>query len=165
MLQKDVKFQCLAAGFLGFTFIPFIAMQSYVLLALFLLPTQNFASSPRSTTRFSSLVAFDDSFTDNGNGSFKITNGTWPADPAYYKGRFSDGPVWVEDVASNLSIPLYDYAYGGATTDNDLVVGYTGPDSTVLVPGAAQKVSEFLSKNDTRVDIGSTLLHRLWWIQ
>jgi phospholipase/lecithinase/hemolysin len=131
-------------------------MQTYVTLMLFLFPTQNFAGSPQSTTRFSSLVAFGDSFTDNGNGSFKLTNGTWPADPAYYKGRFSDGPVWVEDVASNLSIPLYDYAYGGATTDNNLVEGYTGPDSTVLVPGVAQQVSEFLSKNDTRVDIGST---------
>jgi hypothetical protein len=81
------------------------------------------------------------------------------------QGRFSDGPVWVEDVASNLLIPLYDYAYGGATTDNNLVEGYTGPDSTVLLPGVAQQVSEFLSKNDTCIDIASTFFRRLWWIQ
>lgn len=132
-------------------------MQNYMLLALFLFPTQNVAISPRPVEKFSSIVAFGDSFTDNGNGSFKITNGTWPADPRYYQGRFSDGPTWVEGVASNLSIPLYNYAYGGATTDNDLVEGYTGPHSTVLVPGVAQQVSEFLSKENTLVDIDSSL--------
>jgi phospholipase/lecithinase/hemolysin len=131
-------------------------MQAHGLFMLFVFITQIFAYPFQSTTKFSSIVAFGDSFTDNGNGSFKLTNGTWPADPGYFKGRFSNGPVWVENIASNLSIPLYDYAYGGATTDNNLVEGFTGPNSTIAVPGVAQQVSKFLSKNDTRVDIGST---------
>jgi phospholipase/lecithinase/hemolysin len=131
-------------------------MQTYILLALCLFHGQSLAISSRSNKKFSSIVAFGDSFTDSSNGSFKITNGTWPADPSYYKGRFSNGPVWVEDVASNLSIPLYNYAYGGATTDNNLVAGYTGPNSTVLVPGVAQQVSTFLANNKT-VDISSSI--------
>ncbi|KAI9664489.1 MAG: hypothetical protein M1821_005935 [Bathelium mastoideum] len=79
------------------------------------------------------------------NGSYKITNGTWPADPAYYDGRFSNGPVWVENVASNLSIPLYDRAVGGATTSNQLVQGFTGPNSSVPVPSIADQVDAFLA--------------------
>ena len=60
------------------------------------------------------------------HGSWAITNGTWPADPAYYKGRFSkcahslaeqtdelSGPVWPELVAHHLQIGLRNYAVGG----------------------------------------------------
>jgi phospholipase/lecithinase/hemolysin len=110
------------------------------------------AQSAGSSPTYASIVVFGDSFSDNGNGSYKLTNGTWPSNPAYYDGRFSDGPVWCEDVASNLSIPLYDYAYGGATTSNELVQGYTGPDSTVPVPGVAEQVSTFLSNNSDDTD-------------
>jgi phospholipase/lecithinase/hemolysin len=132
-------------------------MQVLEVLALLLLSVQSLATTFRSANGFSAIVAFGDSFTDNGNGAYKITNGTWPSDPAYYKGRFSNGPVWVENVAANLSIPLYDYAYGGATTNNELVKGYTGPNSTILVPGVAQQVSAFLSENDDQVDFENSL--------
>jgi phospholipase/lecithinase/hemolysin len=132
-------------------------MQTSKFLILLVSCVQSLATSERSTSRFSSVVAFGDSFTDNGNGSYKLTNGSWPADPAYYSGRFSNGPVWVENVAANLSIPLYDYAYGGATTDNHLVQGYTGPHSTVPVPGLAQQVSGFLAKHDSKIDISTSL--------
>ncbi|KAK1997759.1 GDSL-like Lipase/Acylhydrolase [Colletotrichum falcatum] len=94
---------------------------------------------------FSSIVAFGDSFTDNGNGSARVSNYTWPSD-SYYDGRFSDGIVWAEYVAGNLSIPLYDYAVGGATTSNGLVQGYTGAGGTIAVPSVDDQVATFLSK-------------------
>ena len=110
-----------------------------------------------ATSNYSSIVCFGDSFSDNGNGSYKITNRTWPADPAYYDGRFSNGPVWIEHVAANLSIPLHDYAFGGATTDNTLVEGYTGPNSTILVPGVAQQVASFIDAGGSQTAISSAL--------
>ncbi|KAH8744674.1 GDSL-like Lipase/Acylhydrolase [Diaporthe sp. PMI_573] len=92
---------------------------------------------------FTSMVIFGDSLSDNGNGSARISNNTWPSDK-YYNGRFSNGLVWAEYVAGNLSVPLYDYAVGGATTSNSLVQGYTGPQSTIAVPSVFDQVASFL---------------------
>ncbi|KAF6824221.1 GDSL-like Lipase/Acylhydrolase [Colletotrichum plurivorum] len=98
-----------------------------------------------SAPSFSSLVVFGDSFSDNGNGSARVSNGTWPSDK-YYDGRFSNGVVWVEYVAGNLSIPLYDYAVGGATTSNELIQGFTGPQATIAVPSVVEQIVSFLGK-------------------
>ncbi|CCF35773.1 GDSL-like Lipase/Acylhydrolase [Colletotrichum higginsianum] len=97
------------------------------------------------TPAFSSIVVFGDSFSDNGNGSARVSNNAWPTDK-YYAGRFSNGPVWPEYVAANLSIPLYDYAVGGATTSNNLVQGYTGPGGTIAVPSVVDQLATFLDK-------------------
>ncbi|KAF5346599.1 hypothetical protein D9758_013467 [Tetrapyrgos nigripes] len=56
--------------------------------------------------RYSAVVAFGDSFSDNGHGAWVISNHSWPAHPGYYQGRFSNGPVWVEYVAGNLSVGM-----------------------------------------------------------
>ena len=89
-------------------------------------------------------MTFGDFFSDNGN-EYKLSNRKWPADPAYYGGRFSNGPVWVEDVAKNLSIPLHDYAYGGATISNAFVQGYSGAKSTIPVPSLEDQVGSYLT--------------------
>ncbi|KAH8776297.1 GDSL-like Lipase/Acylhydrolase [Diaporthe sp. PMI_573] len=95
------------------------------------------------TPSFTSMVIFGDSLSDDGNGSARISNNTWPSDK-YYNGRFSNGLVWAEYVAGNLSVPLYDYAVGGATTSNSLVQGYTGAQSTIAVPSVIDQVASFL---------------------
>ena len=69
---------------------------------------------------FSSIVVYGDSLSDNGN-LYRATFGFAPAAP-YVKGRFSNGPVAVEQLATNLNLTLVDFAYGGATTG----VGNTG---------------------------------------
>lgn len=40
---------------------------------------------------------------------------TWPEEP-YFKGRWSNGPMWIEEAAAALQVNLADYAAGGATT-------------------------------------------------
>ncbi|KAJ4394000.1 hypothetical protein N0V93_003217 [Gnomoniopsis smithogilvyi] len=101
-------------------------------------------ATPEST-RYSSMVVFGDSFSDNGNGSYRISNGTWPLVPPYHQGHFSNGPIWAQYLASNLSLPLYDYAVGGATSSNALIQGFTGPSSTLAVPAVTDQVASFLS--------------------
>ena len=61
---------------------------------------------------FSSVIAYGDSLSDNGNLYGAIG---YPPAP-YWNGRFSNGPVAVEQLASNLGSTLYDFAWGGATT-------------------------------------------------
>ncbi|KAK1635728.1 GDSL-like Lipase/Acylhydrolase [Colletotrichum phormii] len=105
------------------------------------LPLQRHINNPS----ISSIVIFGDSFSDNGDGAARVSNNAWPTDK-YYKGRFSNGMVWAEYVAANLSIPLYDYAVGGATTSNDLVQGYTGAKGDIAVPSVIDQVVSFLEK-------------------
>src|SRR5579864_4818065 len=61
----------------------------------------------------SSVVVYGDSLSDNGNLYAAIG---YPPSPPYYAGRFSNGPMAVEDLAAQLGVPLIDYAIGGATT-------------------------------------------------
>ncbi|WP_242618243.1 SGNH/GDSL hydrolase family protein [Edaphobacter modestus] len=48
------------------------------------------------------------------NGNLHSAVGLPPA--PYYNGRFSNGPVAVEQLAAQLVAPLFDFAWGGATT-------------------------------------------------
>lgn len=63
----------------------------------------------------SKLVVFGDSLSDNGNASALV--GQYgidlPAEP-YVDGRFSNGPVAVEVMASQLGLSLENHAFGGA---------------------------------------------------
>ena len=59
-----------------------------------------------------SVVAYGDSLSDNGN--FFAATGL-PGVP-YFQGRRSNGPVAVEQLATALGAPLVDYAWIGATT-------------------------------------------------
>ncbi|OLN91663.1 Thermolabile hemolysin 1 [Colletotrichum chlorophyti] len=120
---------------------------------LALLVTASAAAHPLSSARangsqYSSIVVFGDSLSDNvrlvrecQHFSCQFTNLD-----ASFNGRFSNGPVWAEYVAANLSIPLYDYAIGGSTTSNALVQGATGPKGTIPVPALDEQVMTFIGR-------------------
>lgn len=65
---------------------------------------------------------FGDSTCDNGN-TWRLSNFTYPPSDYFYKGRFSNGPTWVEYLADFCHIKDINYAYGGATSDNQFVKG------------------------------------------
>ncbi|KNE71211.1 hypothetical protein AMAG_20414 [Allomyces macrogynus ATCC 38327] len=80
---------------------------------------------------FDRFVAFGDSATDTGN-VYALIKGAWPRS-AYFKGRFSNGPTWIEYLVQLVGArELRDFAYGGVTTDNALVQGWTGADASIL---------------------------------
>lgn len=73
------------------------------------------------------IDAFGDSLSDVGN-AFIATSGAEPAAP-YYNGQFSNGNVWVQDLAASLGLPALapslvpggtDYAVGSAQTGTTL---------------------------------------------
>ncbi len=60
------------------------------------------------------IVTFGDSLSDNGN-FYAATGNTSPPAP-YWNGRFSNGPVWVEQYAASQGAALDGWAVGGAQT-------------------------------------------------
>lgn len=83
------------------------------------------SSAPALAGPFSAIYAFGDSLSDAGN-AYIATGGTIPPAPPYAPvngyGVFSNGPVWVQDLAADLDLgPLLpslaggtDFAVGGA---------------------------------------------------
>jgi phospholipase/lecithinase/hemolysin len=62
----------------------------------------------------SRLVVFGDSLSDDGN-LFRLIG---IPQPPYWRGHFSNGPTYVEQMAAWLHVPLDDWAYGGADASN-----------------------------------------------
>ncbi|KAG9287036.1 hypothetical protein G9A89_023000 [Geosiphon pyriformis] len=94
---------------------------------------------------------------DNGN-LLNLTNKTYPP-PFYYKGRFSNGPVWPEYLSQRWNASLIDLAFGGAVIDNDVnfTLGYT--PKGLVIPGIAQQIDSFLATNlPQQLDITKTLV-------
>jgi phospholipase/lecithinase/hemolysin len=106
---------------------------------------------------FDTIVSFGDSNTDTGN-VYKLTNRTWPIVPPYFQGRFSNGYVWIEKLGvSNIK----NYAYGGATTDNDLIQGYSAAD-TKPVPGVRQQILIYLNETSPSQRNFTRTLYVIW---
>jgi hypothetical protein len=72
---------------------------------------------------YSALLVFGDSYSDTGN-LYELNEQTQPPSPPYFEGRWSNGPLWVEQMASLLNVPLplpsriggTNFAYAGART-------------------------------------------------
>ena len=74
----------------------------------------------------STIYAFGDSLSDAGN-DYIASFGVLPSSPPYSDGRFSNGAVWVQDLAKSLGLGAVlpslaggrDFAYGGAEAGNE----------------------------------------------
>jgi thermolabile hemolysin len=98
---------------------------------------------------FSNLVVFGDSLSDVGN----ISQATFGSTPGqfYWNGRFSNGPVYAETLATGLGLPALnrstasggtDYAYGGAKTTG------TGFPDYFVVQDVDDQVNGYLSSHN-----------------
>jgi len=127
----------------------------YALPASFLLAT-GLAGLPvvqiaqAAPVAFESIYAFGNSFVETGN-HFLLTGGAIPQ-PPYFDGRFSDGPLWIDDLADRAGLTMkpseagfdpatdraVSFAYGGAGTG----LGNPSP-AGVPVPGLLSQVAIF----------------------
>ena len=85
------------------------------------------AGNASAALPFSAIYAFGDSLSDVGNvylATNLATGGERPEPgPPYVDGQFSNGPIWVQDLAEMMSLPALtpslingnDFAWGGAT--------------------------------------------------
>jgi len=115
-------------------------------LALAVLCASIIATRRIDAAPFTSLVIFGDSLSDVGNiasSSFDIYPGKY-----YYEDRFSNGPVWVETLATSLGLPATqrstaggdNFAYGGAQTSG------TGGLEGIAIRDLDEQVTQYLSQ-------------------
>jgi phospholipase/lecithinase/hemolysin len=117
----------------------------WVFIALvFVAPITLCAAMPKYTA----LYVFGDSYCDVGN-LYLATAPNYPPDPPYFHGRFSNGPIWVDHIASVLGVPLgpsltggTDYAFGGAWV--------TAPQGGI--PSVPQQVQSYLFAHGGKAD-------------
>jgi phospholipase/lecithinase/hemolysin len=98
------------------------------------------------------LVVFGDSLSDTGT-VFRATGGMYPPSSTYFKGRYSNGRVWVEYLADRLHLTTHqirNFACGGATSSSDL---------NSMVPGLLTQVQSFAQ---THSHLNAKALYVLW---
>ncbi|KAL7753001.1 hypothetical protein RI367_001452 [Sorochytrium milnesiophthora] len=101
------------------------------------------------------VVTFGDSLTDVGNGTFPATNFTYPPAP-YFKGRYSNGQIWIEYLTQTLGASLTSYAVGGATSVNANDDAPPRP-----IPSVNDQINEFVRDFPTLTPACSTL-YMMW---
>jgi phospholipase/lecithinase/hemolysin len=121
------------------------------LFAFAALLTPLFGLQAAAAAPYDAIYVFGDSYCDVGN-IFIATGGATPAAP-YYNGRFSNGPIWLDHVASAWGLPLgpslaggTDYAVGGA----EVTTSVTEPGGTI--PSVPEQVLEYLEAHGGRAD-------------
>ncbi|GAC1572232.1 MAG: autotransporter BatA [Sphingomicrobium sp.] len=72
-------------------------------------------AGPASAQRVSRIVAFGDGYADTGN-FFRIVGLNPISTTVYTTGRFSGGTNYIDTLSSLLSVPVVNFAIGGATT-------------------------------------------------
>ncbi len=104
------------------------------LLSLAAVPT---AASAQHISR---IIVFGDSYADIGN-ALRLAGISPASTQVYTTGRFSGGTNYVDTLTNILQVPQYNFAIGGARTDN-------GNESAGL-PGLTFEVQEFNSGGGT----------------
>jgi phospholipase/lecithinase/hemolysin len=103
-------------------------VNKYALLSVLTLLSSGTLSSLNSTrgndppaAGIERLYVFGDSLSDTGN-VYRATGRTTPPDPPYFRGRFSNGPVWVEHLGARSGVKperRRNFARGGAATGEE----------------------------------------------
>ena len=133
-------------------------------LAALTLAASSALATTASAQSYGRLVVLGDSLSDNGN-LFLASGGTQPPSPPYFQGRFSNGPVFAEQLgfnAARFNGPVtgsINLAYGGSRTDNNVAFppgmrsqlttyvargGAFGPNDLVSVLGGANNIFQSL---------------------
>lgn len=108
-------------------------------------------------TEFSSVVVFGDSLSDTGR-LYQLTDGAFPMHKAYWKGRQTNGPVWVEYLTGRLGLchHVRNYAVVGAMTapTPDLPTGNVWSDTFDGLEGTSLsgQLQKFLADSNDRAD-------------
>jgi 3-phytase len=105
-----------------------------------------FLGGPVQAGLITGIVSFGDSLSDTGN-VYIYSGGAQPMSPPYYMGHFSNGPIWLEDLAGKLGVTAPTPSLGGGT-DNAWGGAQTGDGYSVQgTPNIGLQISMFLAIN------------------
>ena len=109
------------------------------LFALTLLAASALTATPAAAQRIDQIVAFGDSYADDGN-LFQILGPATPPQALllYPTGRFSGGTNYIDTLGNLLNAPIDNFAIGGALTNNTNTNG-------VGLPGFVTEWNAFLA--------------------
>jgi thermolabile hemolysin len=98
------------------------------------------------------VVAFGDSLSDTHN-LYNASRWLIPDSTSWFAGRFTNGRNWVEYLASDLHVPLYDWAVGGVGVSDRHVLPWAD------IPGALSQSLQWrrATQDDPSYDPGRTL--------
>lgn len=123
------------------------------------------AARPAAADPSTEIVVFGDSLSDVGQfyeTTLGYTGFAYPPAPFYYDGRFSDGPLWWEHMASALGVPAESHAVGGAFTndenENDGV--FTGNPVVEEYDGLADQIAAYIAAHPE--GINPNALYIVW---
>ncbi|MBW0006768.1 MAG: autotransporter domain-containing protein [Sphingomonas sp.] len=93
-------------------------------------------ATPAAAQEISRIVVFGDSYADTGN-ALRLAGVNPQTTGIYTTGRFSGGSNYVDTLTNILQVPQFNFAIGGARTDNN--------NQTVGLPGFTFEVQQFLA--------------------
>lgn len=126
-----------------------------VIFAVFAL----FFSIVASASPLNKIVVFGDSLSDNGN-LYEFMKHELPMSPPYFKGRFTNGPVWIELLAQayypkDSQAHLLDYAFGGAGISEEVE-----EDEEEVLFTLRREIDSYLLSHQDKADANS--LYVVW---
>ncbi|KAG9287035.1 hypothetical protein G9A89_022999 [Geosiphon pyriformis] len=131
------------------------------LLSLFLIYPLTTTAPVRPN--YNVLVVFGDSYSDNGNTG-RLTGGKNV--PNFYdQGRYCNGPVWPEYLATIIGATLSDFAYGVATSDSNVIQGIVKIENSksIPVPGVIEQIDLWQNTLNQNTDF-SKILVAVWHV-
>lgn len=107
------------------------------------------------------FTVFGDSLSDNGN-IYQYSEKRFPPSPPYFKGRFSNGYVWIEWLMQKYyprtwRKRIFDYAFGGAGVD---LVSKNDQSHERVSFSLGSEVASYLLAHNDRADANS--LYAVW---
>ncbi|WP_336956453.1 SGNH/GDSL hydrolase family protein [Serratia sp. KG1D] len=89
--------------------------------------------SPVQSVTINKIIVFGDSLSDT-NNVFNASLWRFPNPKSWFLGRFSNGPTWVEYLAKQSRLPIYNWAVGGAASKQ----------TKWVIPGLLEQVDSWL---------------------
>lgn len=136
---------------------PLAGFRGRFLLAAFALVLASVAFACGGHRQYSSVVVFGDSLCDTGR-LYQLSGAGFPMKDAYWRGRQSNGPVWVEYLAFALGCErrLQNYAVVGALTGPtpDIPSGNVWSDTYANLTGTsvAGQLAQFIADTGGKAD-------------
>ncbi|WP_108649556.1 SGNH/GDSL hydrolase family protein [Dongshaea marina] len=125
-------------------------MKKLIVALLFLFSWHLYGAEALQQPGYSRLVIFGDSLSDTGKMYHKM-RGWLPSHPPYAEGRFSNGPVWTDDlIKANPGLEVINESEGGATA-----VAYNHISANPkyrLINNLDYEITQFLQTNSFRRD-------------